>query len=124
MIDTEVLQRVSETLAERKKASEQVADMLAEARKNVEQSRAEYMAQAKAEIAAERDRLRREITTARDQAIQEMWQQSAQLATLIASKAVRRELNEADHRALVDEALSEMNQAIEERRRFVRGNGA
>src|SRR5262245_62658892 len=109
---------------ERKKASEQVAEMLADARKSVEQSRAEYMAQARAEIAAERDRFRREVDTARDQTVQEMSKQLAQLAAMISSKAIRRQLTETDHRDLVDEALNEMNQAIADRRRFVRGDQA
>jgi F-type H+-transporting ATPase subunit b len=67
----------------------------------------------------ERERLRRDISTARDQALQEIWNQTAQLATLISAKAIRRELTDEDHRRLVDEALAELRQASHERQHEV-----
>ncbi|MFO0841956.1 MAG: hypothetical protein U0797_06080 [Gemmataceae bacterium] len=36
-----------------------------------------------------------------------MWEQSARLATLISTKVVRKQLSDADHRALLGEALAE-----------------
>ena len=69
------------------------------------------IAKARAEIQAERERLRREIEMARDQALQELWKQAADLATMISAKAIRRQLSAEDHRRLVDEALTELQGA-------------
>jgi F-type H+-transporting ATPase subunit b len=93
------------------RAQETVRDILDEARRKAQQSTDEMVAKARAEIQGERDRLRREIEIARDQALHELWAQTAHLATLVSSKAIRRALSEDDHRRLVDEALAEMRQA-------------
>jgi F-type H+-transporting ATPase subunit b len=66
---------------------------------------------ARAEIQAEKERLVREMDRAKDQAVKELWTQSAQLATLISAKTIRRQLTEEDHRRLVDEALVELGKA-------------
>jgi F-type H+-transporting ATPase subunit b len=92
-------------------AQEKVRGILDEARRDAERLHQDMTAKARAEIQAERDRLRREIDTAKDQALQDIWSQSAQLATLISAKAIRRQLNPDDHRRLVDDALSELKQA-------------
>jgi F0F1-type ATP synthase membrane subunit b/b' len=63
---------------------------------------------ARTEIQAERDRLRREIDLARDNALQDLWGQAARLATLVSAKAIRRHLTPADHERLVQEAVAEM----------------
>ena len=64
---------------------------------------------------AERERLHRDINTARDQALKQLWEQSAQLATLISAKAIRRQLSPEDHRRLVDEALADLQGARRDR---------
>jgi F-type H+-transporting ATPase subunit b len=69
------------------------------------------LAQAKADIQAERDRTRREIAGEKDRALKEIWDQTAQLATLVSAKAIRRELTPDDHRRLVDEALADLQKA-------------
>jgi F-type H+-transporting ATPase subunit b len=94
-----------------KKAQEDARAVLEQARRDADRSREEMLARARADIQAERDRLRREMDNARDQALQELLNQAANLATLVASKAIRRELTLDDHRRLVDEALSEMREA-------------
>lgn len=98
---------------ERQKAQDEIRAMFDQARKNAEQLSEERRAKDVAEIQLERERLQREINIAKEQALKEMWTQSAQLAFLISSKAIGRQLNESDHRSLVDEALGEMNQAYE-----------
>ncbi len=97
--------------AELQKGHEQIRDMLDEARRDAEHTKNEMIASARAEIQTERDRLRREISTARDQALQDVFNQAGQLATLISSKVIRRELTADDHHRLIDEALSELAQA-------------
>jgi len=92
-------------------AGEKVREIMDNARKDGQRLTEEMVAKARGEIQTERDRLRREIETAKDQALQELWNQTAQLATLISAKTIRRQLTEADHRHLVDEALSELKQA-------------
>src|SRR5262245_4284521 len=92
-------------------ANEKVREILDEGRRDTQRVTEEMIAKARSEIQTERDRLRREIETARDQALQELWNQAAQLATLISAKAIRRELNPDDHRRLVDEALAELHGA-------------
>jgi F-type H+-transporting ATPase subunit b len=96
---------------------EKVREVLDQARRDAERAAAELIARAKAEIQSERDRLRREIETARDQAVQELWNQTAQLATLVSSKAIRRQLTTEDHRRLVEEAIAELDKASKQRQR-------
>jgi len=92
-------------------AQQQIPKLLEEARKDAEALSNEMRAKAAADIATERDRLRREVEVAKDQAIKELWEQAAQLATLISAKAIGRSLTDDDHRRLLDEALSEMRSA-------------
>lgn len=100
------------TLAEyRKKLSEAAV----EAQRVVEQARAEAQKlgaqlrhEADQEIQQQRQRALREIESARQQAVSDLYAQSATLATRIAGRILQRELNEADHKALVGEALAEL----------------
>lgn len=101
------------------KTHETVRDMLDEARRDAQHTKDEMLAAARADIQTERDRLRREIEMARDQALHEIWNQTARLATLVSAKAIRRELNQDDHRRLVDEAVAELRDASAEPKRQV-----
>jgi F-type H+-transporting ATPase subunit b len=107
----EEAQRLREQFqAEVNRANEKVRDILDEGRRDVQRQADEILAKSRSDIQTERDRMRREIERARDQALQELWGQAAQLATLISAKAIRREVSTDDHRRLVDEALTEMGQ--------------
>jgi len=103
------------------RSNEKVRQMLEKANRDAEAVQAKRKAEFDAEMAAERERFRREMTVAKDQAVKEMMTQAAQLASLISSKAIRRQLTAADHRGLVDEALGDMDRAFEERRRALSG---
>jgi F-type H+-transporting ATPase subunit b len=94
--------------AEMNKAGEKVREILEEARRDAQSTSDEMVAKARADIQTERDRLYRELATARDQALQEIWNQAAQVATVVSAKAIKRELSPSDHRRLVDEALAEL----------------
>ncbi len=85
--------------------------MMEEARRDAEAMREQMKNDANAAIQADRQRLMREIGTAKDQAIHELWNQAAQLATLISAKAIGRSLTEDDHRRLLQEALQELGSA-------------
>lgn len=102
--------------AEMAKVNDQIRSMMDKARQDASAVAAEELARGKKELAEERERLQRELRISTDDALQKIWQQSAQLATLISSKAVRKQLSEQDHRALVDEALAEFRQALEGRK--------
>jgi F-type H+-transporting ATPase subunit b len=91
-------------------SQDKVRQLLDEGRRAAQRQHDEMMAQARAEIQGERDRLHREIDMARDQALQQLWAQTADLATLVASKAIRRQLSPDDNRRLVDETLVELRQ--------------
>jgi F-type H+-transporting ATPase subunit b len=97
------------------KAQDNVRQVLDQARRDAEKVSADLLAKAKTEIQGERDRFRRDVDTARDQAVKEIWGQAAQLATLISSKAIRRQLTPEDHRRLVDEAIAELDQTSKQR---------
>ena len=90
------------------KANEEVRALLDEARRDAQAVKDQMKAETAAEIQAERDRIRREIDMARDQALQQIYQQAVQLAALISSKAVKRELTPSDHGRLLDEALADL----------------
>ena len=90
------------------KAADEVRAMLDEARRDAQVVKDQMRADAAGEIQAERDRIRREIDLARDQALKDIYEQSVQLAALLSTKAVKRELTPADHKRLLDEALVDL----------------
>ena len=89
----------------------EIPKILEEARRDAEQLKEEMRTQSAKEIQTERQRLRREIETAKDQALHELWNQAAQLATLISAKAIGRHISEEDHRRLIDETVAELSQS-------------
>jgi F-type H+-transporting ATPase subunit b len=106
----------NEFQAEMAKAYAEIPKMMDQARKDAQTLAEEMRAKALADIQAERQRLRREIETARDQALKELQDHAANLATLISAKALKRAVSAEDHRRLVDEALVELHQSGKERR--------
>jgi F-type H+-transporting ATPase subunit b len=102
--------------AEMARVNEEIRVMMDKARHDAEKTAAEEVARGKAELQAERDRLHRELAVSRDQALHQMWTQAANLATLISGKAIRKQLGPDDHRALLDEALTEFRSAAQTRR--------
>ena len=100
-------------------AHQQVRAVIEEVRKNAAEMTEDMVGKAKSEIQAERDRLRRELDTAKDQALLELWQRSTQLATLVSSKAIRRQLTLDDQHRLVDEALNDLGVVAGDRQRVL-----
>jgi F-type H+-transporting ATPase subunit b len=90
------------------RAEEQVQQRLDEGRRAAQRQYDEAVAKARAEIQAERERLHREIEGAKDQALQEIWNRTADLAVAVSSKVLPRHLTADDQRRLVDEALAEL----------------
>ncbi len=104
----EMVQVQAQFQKELAEAHHQIPKLLENARKDAEQVSNDMRSKAAADIQGERDRLRREVEIAKDLAIKELWEQAAQLATLISSKAIGRALTEDDHRRLLDESVKEM----------------
>lgn len=90
-------------------ANDKVRAMLEEARRDADALRAKERETGQREAATERDRAKREIEAAKDAAVQEIYHNAVELATLLSTKTVKKNLSADDHRALVDEALAELN---------------
>lgn len=93
-----------------------LAQARAEAQKEIDKARAQAQAIAadlkaknEADIAAMRERAMKELETARRAAVAEVYAQGTQLATMMAGKILRREVNAGDQSALLDESLRAMN---------------
>jgi len=102
--------------AELARAEQKAGEIVAKARLDAEKTAAEELARGKAELQAERQRLFNDLTIARDQALKEIWTQVADVATLISGKAIKKNLSEEDHRALVSEALDEFRASASTRK--------
>lgn len=102
--------RAVETLAEYERklavAAQEVAALLETAKKDAERIKSDILASAGRESDELRSRARRDIESARDAALQEIYTTSAQLATDIAGRILRREIRPEDQRALIEEGLA------------------
>lgn len=92
------------------KAAQEVRAMLDEARRDADAVKAEGKSAGAAEAKAELERARRDIQIARDEAMSDIYAQSVQLASLIASKAIQREVSAAAHQDLLNDAIQELSQ--------------
>ena len=88
-------------------ARKEAADMIARATKIAEDSRTEIVAEARAEAEKVSKRAREEIVAEKDKALGELRTHVADLALAAAGKLVRREMDGATQRRLVEEFLSE-----------------
>lgn len=93
-------------------AQDKIRAMMDEARRDADVLKATEKAVGVKEAQAERERAKREIETAKEQALQEIQQQAVRLAALMSTKAVRRAMSEDDHRRLVDESLAELKTSV------------
>jgi len=106
-------EQMRETLkAEFAAAQDKIRAMMDEARRDADVLKASEKAVGVKEAQAERERAKREIETAKDQALQEIQQTAVQLASLMSSKAVGRHMGDADHRRLVAESLRELKNTV------------
>ena len=93
-------------------AQDKIRAMLDEARRDSEALRvAEREAGAK-DAQAERERAKREIQTEKEVVLQELYQQAVQLASMLSSKTIKRQMSADDHRRLLDESLSELRDTV------------
>ncbi len=89
-------------------AEEDVAAMIEHSREQAEATREEIVAHAKKQAAAAIAEAQRQIDQAKREALNEIYRNTADLATDVASKIVRKEITPADHDRLVDESLKRL----------------
>lgn len=89
-------------------AQDKIRAMLDEARRDADALRVTEREAGAKDAQAERDRARKEIQTEKDAALQELYQQAVQLAAMMSSKTIRRQLSPEDHSRLLDESLAEI----------------
>lgn len=99
------LERYEKSLAEARAEAQQLIE-----KTKAEQSTlaADLRAKADAELTLLRERAQRDIEAAKKQAVSEIYAQAASLATDLAAKILKREINAADQRRLVDESLGQL----------------
>lgn len=89
-------------------ASNQVKAMLEKARVDAQTNADQIVKSAQAEAENTRDRAKRDITVARDQALSEIWSTTANLAVSVAGKVLSKQIGDDDHRRLVENAMQEL----------------
>jgi len=99
-------------LAEHKKqmdaAAESVRQMLDDARRQADANTNTILQKAQAEAEAVGERAKRDIDTAREQALTEIWSKTAEMAVSVAGKVLSKEMSHDDHRRLVESASNEL----------------
>jgi F-type H+-transporting ATPase subunit b len=96
----------SQMTAQMAEAQEKVKSVLDSARKDAQALADDLMSKAKGEILADRQRLHREVAIAKDQALEAISVHTAELATLVASKALGRGVVLEDQHRLIEEAIA------------------
>ena len=97
---------------ELEKGYAEIRALMDEARRDAEALRAREREAGQRDAALEKERALREIEAARDAALQEIYQRSVKLATLMSSKAVRRQLTVEDQDRLIRESLDELQATV------------
>ena len=102
----DALEQYEKNLAEARAEAKQMLD---DAKSQQQSLAAELRAKADAELTSLRERAMRDIEAAKRAAVNELYAESATLASHMASKILRREVSTDDQRRLVDESLRELD---------------
>lgn len=94
-------------------AEQDVAAMLQRAQEQAEVTRGEIVEHAKKQAAASIAEAERQIALAKQEALKEIYRNTADLATTVAAKIVRKEISPADHDRLVDESIKRLSEKDE-----------
>ncbi|MCH7720006.1 MAG: F0F1 ATP synthase subunit B [Planctomycetes bacterium] len=89
-------------------AREEASAIVEEGRRDAEVVKRELEATARQEAGAMIERAKREIGIARDTAVKELYDLSGELATNIASRIIRQEVDPAAHERLIAESIDEL----------------
>jgi len=88
--------------------SDQIREMLEEARRDAEATKAGIIAEAKTASQAEQQRALREVRNATDAALRQLAETSANLAVDLAGRIVKHELSASDHAGLIRDAVAQL----------------
>lgn len=116
----EAEQKMQEYEAKLKTASKEAETLLAAAKERAQRIMEENEQRLKAETQRSKEDATREIDQERRRAIQDIRNQTTEMALLVAEKVVGRSLNDADHKRMADEALASI---AESQGQGVRGKG-
>ena len=113
LLETERARNESEAnLAEHRKlmarAGDEVRGILDKARQEAQATADQLVKQAQGEAELAKQRAQRDIAQARDQALAEIWEKTADMAVSVAGKVLSKELNDTEHRRLLDAAIKEL----------------
>ena len=100
----------AEMAAQMAGAEQKVKAVLDGARRDAQRVADEMVNKAKGEILADRQRLHSEVEIARDQALEQISVRTAELATLVAGKALGRKIELGDQHRLIEESIAELAQ--------------
>ncbi|WP_152050528.1 F0F1 ATP synthase subunit B [Tautonia marina] len=99
-------------LEQHRKQMEQVQDqvrqIMDEANRKAETAYQERLGQARADAEATVERATREISAAKEQAVADLYERSADLAVAVAGQVLRREIAGEEHRRLIEVASQEL----------------
>lgn len=90
------------------KAGDDVRAILDEARRDAEALGNSIVSKAQGEAVASKERAERDIATARDQALADIWTRTADLAVNVAGRVLSHEIGPDDRRRLLDRAINEL----------------
>ncbi|MEO2048222.1 MAG: F0F1 ATP synthase subunit B [Pirellulales bacterium] len=107
----EAKQLLAEHEAKLAEASGQVRELLEEARRDAEHTKAQILEEAKQAATAERERVIREVDRAAEAAVQQLAETSANLAVDLASKVVQTNVTQDQQTQLVRDALAMLAQS-------------
>lgn len=100
--------RLAEARKQLAEAAQQAGNILAEARKDAEALKTAETEKGIKDAEAERERARREAEGRMDALRKELMQEVAQLAALMASKALGKQVTLQDQRQLIDDSITEL----------------
>lgn len=111
--DAEAAQKAAEAAlarynAQLAEAEAKVRDIINSARADADKIGVAIRTAAQSDAEETKERATREIEAAKNDALTEIYQKTADLATSVAEKIIRRSLNATDQRDLVDQSLSQM----------------
>ena len=101
--------RLQEYESRLQEATTEATKIVEEGRQEADKAKARIEETARTEADKMLDRAKREIDLARQSAIKDLYATSAELATDIAGKVLKRELSSQDHERLIQESIEELN---------------
>lgn len=94
------------------KAREEALEIVERARKQSEKQASDILAAAKTETDRMKESAKQEIVKEKELALAELRDQIGSLSVLIASKIIEKDMNEAEHNALIDKYLKEVGKGV------------